>query len=165
MHQHGLVLLLWITLVIACATPPTARPVPGYGDDRLDSQGDRALAQGCSPGMSCFGHVVVLPDGEVAEAAATAAAATAAATATATAAVQGAKDAKSKDKGKSAEKEKADAKTQVKRQVPCELRGAGEPTPKSSRIRCTYYCPGDPPGYTRDVVLDAPCPQTWSFWL
>lgn len=48
-------------------------------------QGPMLLAQACTPTMSCFGRVVLLPNGEVAEAAAAeATAATAAATVTST---------------------------------------------------------------------------------
>lgn len=112
------------------------------------------LAQACSPGMSCFGKVVLLPNGEVAAAvvAGTAAAATGAAVAT------------SADKAKASEKAKtkAEPKVQLKRKITCKLIGGG--VPKQGKIRCTYHCPGDPPGVTQEVPLDIKiCPDLWDF--
>ena|SRR5688572_10380194 len=113
------------------------------------------LAQACSPGMSCFGKVVLLPNGEVAAAAA-AAAATGAAVGKATSA----------DKVKTADKAttKAEPKVQLKKKVTCEIRGGSVPK-KNNKLRCTYHCPGDPPGVTQEVLLDIKiCPQFWDFY-
>jgi len=120
--------------------------------------------------MSCFGHVIILPSGEVAEAtaaaaAATAAAATAATAATAAAVVQTQKDATPKTQRKSAQKEKTEVKNRLKRKVTCELRGGNVKQP-NRKIRCSYYCPGDPPGVVHEILLDMPeCPQPWDFGL
>jgi tetraacyldisaccharide-1-P 4'-kinase len=115
------------------------------------------IAQGCSPGMSCFGHVVVLPNGEVAEAAVEAAAAAAATT------MQSEKAKPAKAEVKSAEK--TDTKTRLKRKVTCENKG-GNVKQNKKKIRCTYFCPGEPPGVDHVVELDIPeCPRFWDFWL
>ena len=54
----------------------------------------------------------------------------------------------------------------LKRKVQCELRTATPKPPGPKKIRCGYYCPGDPPGEVREVWLDLPeCPLYWSFWL
>ena len=112
------------------------------------------LAQACTPGMSCFGRVVLLQNGEVETAAAAAAAA---ATAKAT-------SAKSKAEQKSGEQAKAEPKM-FKRRVTCELVGANVKQPRKP-IRCSYHCPGEPDGVVHEIFLDVPaCPPSWDFYI
>ena len=70
-------LLGWILLLSTCAHVPS-RPDhserPGESGGSGIAEAGVLVAQGWSPGMSCFGHVVILPSGEVAQAATAAAA-------------------------------------------------------------------------------------------
>lgn len=102
--------------------------------------------------MSCFGKVVLLPNGEVAAAAAaaTAAAATGAAVGKATSAEKA--------------KTKAEPKVQLKKKSTCQRIG-GIDKQYGKKIRCTYHCPGDPAGVTQEVLLDIQrCPESWDFY-
>lgn len=152
-------------VLLACAHSPTASSKQHLEVE--DGDGPAMLvAQSCSPGMSCFGHVVLLPSGEVAETAATAAAATAAAAAAATATAQSQKDTTTKTKKKSAEEEKVDVTSPTRRKVTCQLVGGGVKKHPRSKLRCSYWCPGEPPGVVHDVLLDIDeCPPLWDFYL
>lgn len=137
-----------------------------------DSPPAEVLAQACTPGMSCFGHVVVLPNGELAEAA-TAAVETAAGAAEV---VEAAKEldqaaskpdekvkpdekAKSKPKEKAQEKAtaKADEKPGRRRCIPLgAVKGPGQWKQYSEPgiwVVCRYKC-GDA---ERDIPLKQGC--------
>lgn len=149
-----------VALLFACAHSESARQA-----EENPARPTAVVAQACTPGMSCFGRVVMLPNGEVAEAAAAAAAATATTAATA-AAIQA--SAGSKSKAKTSDKAKVKTSTtvtQLKRRVTCELWGANVKQP-NKKIRCSYHCPDDPPGVVHDVFLDIPeCPSFWDFYV
>jgi hypothetical protein len=155
----ALVIAAPASLLIACvhARPP----IPAAREAERTAEPPITLAQACSPGMSCFGKVVLLPSGEVAgseaaiEAAATAAMAVSATVGTKT---------DSKATPKETEKEKAEPRVQPRTKQICELVGASVKQP-NKKLRCTYHCPGDPPGVTREVFLDIPeCPRLWDFY-
>jgi len=117
---------------------------------RPESPSPILLANACTPGMSCFGHIQVLPSGEVIEAAAatTAAAAMMAGTNDTPTQVEASK-AKPEPKTKSTADTKAETKAEpiAKKEKPCIPKGgvAGPGQFKEYRgkdvwIECEYLC-------------------------